>query len=119
MGTNASIVKLNQPTGVAVSWVDRLLRRAGYSVLITFSLEQEPCSAAGCPCEWQDAEECTLKMVILLVYADPGGPVTLIAQCDGQGTDFSIVNTPEQQVDAGLEEAIRSRLVEAAQVEQA
>lgn len=67
----------------------------------------------GCDCPYHGTRDCDCQVVVLLVYGDNGTPATLLIHGRDQKTNFSLVNTPQNPVEPGLEARITSILAHA------
>jgi hypothetical protein len=107
LGDNTSILTLHQPCADAVDWVVDQVNRAGLSVMRTFDLQVARDARMDCPCPHHGTDVCDCQMVVLLVYAGEGEPVTLIAHGYNGQTWFSVVDNPQQRADPRVEMTIR------------
>ncbi len=110
----SSILVLDQACDEAVDWMVRKISQAGLSVRRTFDLQMAMHTRLACPCPYHGTEACDCQMVVLLVYAARGEPVTLIAHGFNQQTWFSLVDTPQQRANPRLEATIRHAIGQAA-----
>ena len=104
---NLPLPAMDQPCDTAVDWVIDKLNREGLSVTRTFDLKVARALQLASPCPHHGTELCDCQMVVLLVYAEKHTPVTLIAYGYDDQTWFSMVNTPHQKADPGIEGSIR------------
>ena len=82
----------------AVLLATTTLTSAGYLVLKSFDLHSAVPNRGSCNCM---PGACTCQMVVLMIYAQEGPPVTLIFDSDGSQTIVNLVNNPQQSVHAG------------------
>jgi hypothetical protein len=75
-------------------------------VLRTFDLQLARLAHTEYPCPLHGTQQCDCQMVVLLVYAEQYQPVSLVAHGYDGKTWLSLVDTPQQQADPRLEEAI-------------
>lgn len=101
---------LEQPCNEAIAWITRQVSAVGLRVMRTFDLQAARHDPADCPCPHHGTDRCDCQMVVLLVYADNYGPISLIAHSHDGRTWFSLVNTPQQRADPHLEVTIRMAL---------
>ncbi len=94
----------------ALSWLTIQLSAARLRVVRTFDLQETFANPADCPCEHPPGEVCNCRMVILLVYGEAARPASLVAMGNPERTCFSLVDSPQQRVEAGLEIGIREAL---------
>ncbi len=117
MSNNSPFLILEQPCEAAIDWVVRQIRNTGLKVVRTFDLQAARHDHAGCPCPHHGTEQCDCQMVVLLVYGSSGQktnnrqPVSIMAHGYNGQTWFSVVDTPQQRADPGLEIAIRQAIV--------
>ncbi len=113
MSDNSSFLTVNQPCGDAVNRVVNRLNRVGLSVTRTFDLQVARQAQTACSCPNHGTSQCDCQMVVLLVYAGRGEPVTLIAHGNDEQTWLSVVDTPQQRADPYVEATIRQVVVAA------
>lgn len=101
---------LTQSCDSAVNWAVRQITESGLEVKLTFDLNTARYDQASCPCLHHGTEACDCQMVILLVYGPDCEPVSLIAHGFNGKTRFSVVDTPLQRANPGLDATIRSAL---------
>lgn len=94
----------------ALSWLTGRLLAARLRVVRTFDLQDTYADPADCPCQHPPGEVCTCRMVILLVYGEAARPASLVALGNPERTCFSLVDSPQQRVEAELEIGIRQAL---------
>ena len=98
----------------AAQMVTTLLTRQGYRIIRTFDLRSalgaQPNSA--CPCH--GTAPCTCQFVVLLVYADTGGPVVVIAHGYDAETRLRIVDDPPARPNPNLALQVMAAMIEAA-----
>jgi hypothetical protein len=69
---------LNYSCGEALQWTSQTLTQNGLRVIQTFDLNTARHTLEDCSCPHHGTSECDCQMVVLLVYGETGGPVTLI-----------------------------------------
>lgn len=94
----------------ALSWLTDRLMAARLRVVRTFDLQDTFADPADCPCPHEPGEVCSCRMVILLVYGESTHPASLVALGNPEKTCFSLVDSPQQRVEAELELGIRQAL---------
>lgn len=87
---NQPLIVMQSNCNSAVQLVSATLKIAGYQVQQSFDLHSAMAAHDGCYC---NPESCTCQMVVLLVYAQEGSPVTLIFDDDGFQTSIYLVNS--------------------------
>ena len=108
-GKNPFLV-LKKECGEAVGWLSERLSQAGLQVVQTFDLQAARAPHGPCPCPNHGTQLCDCQMVVLLVYENGGAPASLVAHGrDGQ-TWFTLVDSPQQRVEARFEAAILDAL---------
>lgn len=107
------LLVLDQACDEAVDWVVVKISQAGLRVVRTFDLQMAMHTRVACPCPYHGTQACDCQMVVMLVYATPGDPVTLIAHGHNHHTWFSLVDTPQQRASPRLEAAIRHAIGQA------
>lgn len=110
MSDSSPFLIMEQRCDVAIDWVSRQINRAGLRVVRTFDLQVARHDHTGCPCPHHGTELCDCQMVVLLVYGAGRQPVSIVAHGHNGQTWFSVVDTPQQRADPGIEAAIRQAL---------
>ena len=82
----------------AVRQATTTMRTAGYLVVKSFDLHSAVPTQCGCNC---NPCSCSCQMVVLMIYAQEGPPVTLIFDSDGSQTNVNLVNNPQQSAHPG------------------
>ena len=111
MSDSSPFLILEQPCDSAIDWVVRQISRAGLQVVRTFNLYVARHTHGICPCPYHGTNQCDCQLVVLLVYESGRQPVSIVAHGYNAQTWFSVVDTPQQRADPGLEAAIRLALV--------
>lgn len=94
----------------ATARVTNQLTEANLLVVRTFDL-QSACAPRGSePCPHDGIAPCSCELVVLLVYGRAPHPVALVAHGHENQTWVSIVDTPDQPADPGLEASIQQVL---------
>jgi hypothetical protein len=101
-----AFLRLEQPWDEAIERVVQLISGAGLQVLRTFDLRLARLAHTECPCPLHGMQQCDCQMVVLLIYAEGYRPVSLVAHGHDGKTWLSLVDTPQQEADPRLEEAI-------------
>lgn len=94
MNENGPLMSIEVPCEQAVTFVIQQMSRAGLSVLRTFDLQSARMPHPDCPCPVHGTTQCDCQLIILLVYAGDGNPVSLVAYGYEGKTWFSVVDTP-------------------------
>jgi hypothetical protein len=104
-GKNPFLV-LRKECDEAVCWLSERLNQAGLQVVQTFDRQVARAAHGSCSCPHHGTEQCDCQMVVLLVYENANQPASLVAHGrDGQ-TWFSLVDSPQQRVEARFEALI-------------
>jgi len=69
---------VSQPCSWVAGRIRNRLVQAGLTVSQSFDLRDTRAVHEGCPCPHHGTEACTCQLIVLLVYAYAGEPVTLI-----------------------------------------
>lgn len=93
-------LSINHPSGEALQWTKEQLLQSGLRPIQTFDLHMARLAMHDCPCPNHGTEECDCQMVVLLVYGRVAEPTALILHGNDGQTWVSIVNDPQQRVDA-------------------
>jgi hypothetical protein len=102
---------LEQPCEEAVAWITRQMDDLGLHVMVTFDLRLARIAHSDCPCPHHGTDQCDCELSVMLVYKTGSKPVTLLLHGYDGKTWLSLVNSPQQPVDARLEGLIRKVLV--------
>jgi hypothetical protein len=97
------VFSTDKPCDQAVAEVIRHLQDASFLVVRTFDLHvaREPYSGEICgSCPNHNLEQCSCQMVILLVYREGQGPVSLVARGIDNRTWFDMVESPDQRIES-------------------
>jgi hypothetical protein len=94
---------MQQDCDSVVANVSAALKSAGYFVLQSFNLQSSMTAQASCSC---GQDSCTCQMVVLLIYAEEGPPVTLIFDSNQTQTSLYLVNSPNQPLQHGWNEKL-------------
>ncbi|MBI3738878.1 MAG: hypothetical protein HY258_07510 [Chloroflexi bacterium] len=97
---------LDQTCAQAQAWVNEKLTGAGFRVVQTFDLQVARLAHPDCPCPHHETEDCTCQMIVLLIYRNKSGPVTLILHGRDSQTWLSLASPLMQRADRHLEAAI-------------
>jgi hypothetical protein len=91
---------INHSCDEALQWTKEQLLQAGLHPIQTFDLHTARLAMHNCPCPNHGTEDCDCQMVVVLVYGKVAEPATLILHGNNGQTWVSIVNDPQQRVDA-------------------
>src|SRR5687768_12190298 len=97
---SSQFLTINHPCDEALQWTREQLSQAGLRPVQTFDLHTARLAMHDCPCPNHGTEECDCQMVVVLVYGKVAEPATLILHGNNGRTSVSIVNDPQQRVDA-------------------
>lgn len=114
MNENDPFMSMEVPCEQAVTSVIQQMSQAGMSVLRTFDLQAARILQTDCPCPHHGTTQCDCQLIILLVYAGDGNPVSLVAHGYEGKTWFSVVDSPQQHADTGLFAFIQQTLAPSA-----
>jgi len=103
---------LEQPCEEAIAWITRRMNSLGLRVMVTFDIRLVQSAHTDCPCPHHGTDQCDCQLSVLLVYKTSSKPVTLLVHGHDGRSWLSLVNSPQQPVDARLEGLIRKILVE-------
>ena len=92
------LIVMQSDCDAAVSQLKTALKSASYLVVQSFDLHSAMPTHFGCNC---NPDSCKCQMVVLLVYALEGPPVTLICDGDGLQTVVYLVNNPQKSTHPG------------------
>lgn len=92
----AQLLTRNQPAAEAVTWLTRLLTRAGLNVSRSFDLRAALAANTDCTCP-HHAGDCDCDMIVLLVYGEEQRPATVVAHSHDGRTWFSLADGPEER----------------------
>lgn len=95
---NQPLTIMRMDCNSAVLQATTTLKSAGYLVQKSFDLHSAIPAQSSCNCK---PDSCACQMVILLVYAQEGPPVTLIFDSDGFQTIVNLANNSQQSADPG------------------
>jgi len=78
----------------AISWIKQELLSFGLIVKPSFDLRTAKLAHTECACPHHDSKQCDCQIVVLLVYDENDGPISLIVHCQDRNTNLSMMNTP-------------------------
>lgn len=90
----------------AVFEITRLLSGAGLQVIRSFDLQSARGAQPAYACPHHGTDGCNCQLIMLLAYGKDQSPVTLVIYGCDQQTWVSIVNRPEQRVEARQEMSV-------------
>lgn len=93
-------LSVNKSCDETLHWTKMQLSQADLRAVQTFDLHAARSRIHDCPCPHHGTEECDCQMVVLLIYGRVTEPATLILHGNDGLTWLSIVNDPQQRVDA-------------------
>ena len=103
---------VERPSQETLGWLKQRLSRLGLRALQTFDLHDARVGVSHCPCPHHGTSQCDCQMVVLLVYGSSAEPATLILHGNEGQTWLSLVNTPLQPLDSGLQVTIEQALAQ-------
>lgn len=86
--------------------ITRLLSGAGLQVIRSFDLQSALGAQPAYACPHHGTDGCNCQLIMLLAYGQDQSPVTLVIYGCDQQTWVSIVNRPEQRVEARQEMSV-------------
>lgn len=98
------------PCDASVHWLEERLVHAGLRLLRTFDLHAARDGAAGCTCPHHGTAACDCQMVVVLVYAPTGAPVSLVIHGNDGQSWLSLIDRPDQRADPSTMLAIQMAL---------
>lgn len=107
-------ILFNTDAETAAQTVTALLTGQGYRVLRTFDLRSALGARPDRVCLCHGTVPCTCQFVMLLVYADRGEPVAVIAHGHDAETILRIVNDPVTKSNPDLALQVIAAMIEAA-----
>ncbi len=110
MNNLSPFLTLNCSCGEALQWTSQTLTQNGLRVIQTFDLNTARHTLEDCSCPHHGTSECDCQMMVLLVYGETGGPVTLILHGYEGQTWLSLVSPPLQQADPMIQSSIEQAL---------
>ncbi len=105
------LVTINEISETAISLVKNWLTEVGMHTECSFDLQTARKAQVGCTCPHHGTGSCDCQIVVLLVYSQRTGPVTLVAHSQDGRTRFGLVDQPEGGELKHLEELIRERII--------
>lgn len=90
----------------AMTWVVQKLHALGLQTMVTFDLQVARHGHVSCSCPHHGTDQCDCQMVVVLVYGRSSEPANLIVHSHQGRTQFSFVNTPQQNANVELEELL-------------
>ena len=95
-----------------IALVAHCLGGAGLKVVRSFDFQPSRIASDNtiCDCPYHGTRYCDCQVVVLLVYGESGSPATLLMHGRDQKTKISLVDTPQNPVEPGLEAKIISAL---------
>ena len=82
-----------------MQWLSQRLSSAGLRLLRTFDLNDARLAVEDCRCPHHGTSACDCQMVIVLVYAGPSAPVTLVVHGNDGMSWISVIDRPDQRAD--------------------
>jgi hypothetical protein len=105
------ILTLAQSHEGALLDVTSRLRSDRLKVVRSFDLQSACATSPGQLCPHHREEACDCQLVVLLVYADDGAPVSLIAHSNDGLTQFGLGIFPDEKPNPALESRITNALI--------
>lgn len=102
-----SLGTINQPSEASIPLLMEKISQQGYHVERSFDLRVAREAHVGCTCPHHGTEKCDCQIVVLLVYGQEEGPVTLVAHGRDRRTRFALVHHPDGEFSIPLEDEIR------------
>jgi len=111
MNDTYPFLSVEGPCEEAVSWVVQQASSAGLRIVRSFDLKVARQAHTDCPCPHHGTKQCDCQMIVMLIYGGDHQPISLVAHGYEGKTWFSLVDTPQQRADPGLEATIRQALM--------
>jgi hypothetical protein len=106
MYQTSTILTLQTDSQAAIEQSIQRLDSAGLQVMRSFDLKAARAAQVDCTCPYHGTDQCDCQMVVLLVYGQDDLPVTLVVHGHDGQTQIALVDTPEEQPDSRLIQAI-------------
>jgi hypothetical protein len=78
----------------AISWINQQLISLGLIVKPSFDLKTAKSAHTDCTCPHHGTRQCDCQIVVLLVYGENEGPISLMVHSQDGRTDLSMTGTP-------------------------
>ena len=108
----SQIINLNTFTTsheTAISWITRQLTLLGLLVKPSFDLQVARSAHNNCACPHHGTEQCDCQIVVLLVYGEDEGPVSLIVH----GQDGTTFLSMTEEISAEENQSLVDKIVHA------
>lgn len=105
------LVTINEICETSISLVKARLSEIGMHTECTFDLQTAREAHIGCACPHHGTGKCDCQIVVLLVYSQRNGPITLVAHSQDGKTRFGLVNQLKGGKLEYLEKLIREHII--------
>ena len=78
----------------AISWINQQLKALGLIVRSSFDLQTAKSAHTGYTCPHHGTVQCDCQIVVLLVYGEDEGPISLVVHSQDGKTYLSMTGTP-------------------------
>lgn len=78
----------------AISWINQELLSQGLIVKPSFDLRTAKSAQTKCTCPHHGTKQCDCQIVVLLIYGENEGPISLIVHSQDGKTFLSLMGTP-------------------------
>jgi hypothetical protein len=86
----------------ALSWINQQLSKLGMVVKPSFDLQAARSAHTDCSCPHHGTSQCNCQIVVLLVYRDDEGPISLVLHSQDEYTYLSMMGVPDVSRDDTL-----------------
>ena len=106
MNKRTNLLTLSLESSKAVQFLMERFAADGLQVKRSFDLRAAMADQSNCPCPHHGEFECDCQLIVLLVYDEPGAPLTLIAHGKDNTTHFALANPAEHEQEGKLKTKI-------------
>ncbi len=104
---NSPFFVLPEPSDAVEILISSVLRSAGYLVVKSFDLHTAIQNHEGCECR---SDSCDCQIIVLLIYAPQGAPITLMLDGNKNETSVYLVNDSNHPAHSILVQKFAQRL---------
>ena len=106
MSNLTSTLTLHQSAETTVAWTMQRLMAHGFQVERTLDLHVARMAHVDCLCPYHGTNDCTCRMVVLLVHSQKAKLVTIVVHGHDDQTCLSLVDMASQSMDEGIIQAL-------------
>lgn len=88
--------------GAVLTWINQQLGKLGLVVKPSFDLQAAKSAHTDCACPHHGTSQCDCQIVVLLVYGEDEGPVSLVVHSQDNHTYLSMMAVPDVNKDDTL-----------------